>query len=125
MRHAKNIDFLATSRASESSMLLGSQLWIVHNDSLECSIGGKFSYMTNLTLHACAPEQFACDNAFCIAMEERCDAKEDCVDGSDELKCEKVMMRQGYKKELTPMVKRVEMSPLISPSTCSTLRSFS
>ena len=104
MRHAKRFDFLATSRASESSLLLGSHLWIVHNDSLKCSAEGKTSYTTNLTLHACAPEEFACENAFCIAMEKRCNAKEDCIDGSDELNCEKLMTRQGYKKELTPLL---------------------
>ena len=81
MQHARKNDFLATSRASESSLLLGTHLWVVNNDSLKCSIDRMSSYMTNLTLHACTPQQFACDNAFCIAMEERCDAKEDCSDG--------------------------------------------
>ena len=36
-------------------------------------------------------------------MEKRCDAKEDCIDGSDEQNCGKLMLRQGYKKELTPI----------------------
>ena len=103
MRHARKINFLATSSASETSLLLGSHLWVVHNDSLECTNEGRTSYMTNLTLHACASESFACDNAFCIAMEKRCDAKEDCIDGSDEQNCGKLMLRQGYKKELTPI----------------------
>ena len=103
MRHAKEEIFLVTSRASASSLLLGSHLWIVHNDSLECSNKMETSYMTNLTLHACAPEQFACDNAFCITMEKRCDGKEDCIDGSDEHECGKLIIRQGYKKELTPI----------------------
>ena len=103
MRHARKVDFLATSRASESSLLLGSHLWVVHNDSIKCSNEEKTSYTINLTLHACNAEQFACDNAFCIAMEKRCDAIEDCVDGSDEQDCKKLIIRQGYKKELTPV----------------------
>ena len=103
MRHAREVDFIATSRAPESSLLLGSHLWVVHNDSVKCSNEEKTSYTTNLTLHACHAEQFACNNAFCIGMEKRCDAIEDCVDGSDEQDCRKLIIRQGYKKELTPV----------------------
>ena len=103
MRHARKSDFLATSRASESSLLLGSHIWAVHNDSVKCSNEEKNSYTANLTLHACNAEQFACDNAFCIAMEKRCDAIEVCIDGSDEQDCGKLVRRQGYKKELTPI----------------------
>ena len=103
MRHARKAEFLATSRASEDSLLLGSHLWVVHNDSYECADEQGTSYTTNLTLHACEPEQFACGNAFCIAMEKRCNVKEDCLDGSDEQNCGKVMLREGYKKELAPL----------------------
>ena len=103
MRHARKVDFLATSRAPQSSLLLGSHLWVVHNDNVKCSSEGGTSYMTNLTLHACKSEQFACDNAFCITIKKRCDAKEDCSDGSDEQNCGKLIIREGYKKELTPI----------------------
>ena len=103
MTHARNDDFFAFSRASEKSLLLGAHFWVVHNDSVECSDQGKTSYMTNLTLHACDTEYFACNNAYCIPMEKRCDATEDCVDGSDEQDCGKLIRRQGYKKELTPV----------------------
>ena len=57
MKHAREADFLATSRASESSLLLGSHFWVVHNDSVKCSSEEENSYMTNLTLHTCQPEQ--------------------------------------------------------------------
>ena len=104
MRHAREVDFLATSKAPERSLLLGSHVWTVHNDSEECFNEGVIMYEINLTLHACNEEQFACKNAFCIAMENRCNAVEDCVDGSDEQDCGKLIMSPGYMKDLTPVL---------------------
>ena len=37
-------------------------------------------------------------------MEKRCDRKENCIDGSDEHDCGKLIIRKGYKKELTPIL---------------------
>ena len=104
MRHSRNANFMATSSAPESSLLLGAHAWVVHNDSVRCSKEGVTLYETTLTFHTCDPEQFACDNAFCIAMEKRCDAVADCLDGSDEHDCGGLIRSQGYMKELTPIL---------------------
>ena len=103
MGHAGVENFLATSRAPETSLLLGSHRWIVHNDSWKCSTE-EYSYTTKLTLHTCKPDkEFACDNGFCIIMEKRCDGRENCDDGSDEQDCSKIIIKPGYKKSLTPV----------------------
>ena len=64
---------------------------------------GKTTYLVNLTLHACSTENFACNNAFCIPMEKRCDQKEDCQDVSDEKNCFKVYVDpNNYLKDKPP-----------------------
>ena len=102
MRHRGKEEFLATSQASKSSLLLGSHVWQVFNDSKSCS-SNRVSYRTTLTLHACkSAGQFACGNAFCIDMERRCDGKVDCRDASDEEDCGILLLEPGYNKMLTP-----------------------
>ena len=102
MRHVKKANFLATTEASESSLLLGSHKWTIHNDSKKCTPNKNDDTIT-LILHTCnSEEDFACNNAFCVKMAKHCDGKEDCEDGSDEQGCGKVMFKRGYKKSLTP-----------------------
>ena len=56
MRHVNEEHFLAISKASESSLLLGSHMWTVHNDSEKCSKDST-TYKTSLTLSTCSPEE--------------------------------------------------------------------
>ena len=75
MRHARNDDFLATSKATESSLLLGSHEWVVHNDSVKCTKEGVRTYKTKLTLHACALIAQMADIGFKVVLLERLNQK--------------------------------------------------
>ena len=42
---------------------------------------------TNLSLSICSNEDFMCDNGDCILKSKLCNAKTECIDGSDETQC--------------------------------------
>ena len=55
-----------------------------------------------MTMSACSDEEFTCDSGYCISMENKCDGKLDCYDGSDETYeyCNRVIQDIGYNKDL-------------------------
>ena len=56
--HREQKNFLATSNAKRTSLLLGPHQWTVHNDSKLCSIVS--TYTTELKLTGCTEEDFTC-----------------------------------------------------------------
>ena len=95
--HFDHPEFLATSKALESSLLLGPQDWSVYNDS--CSEG---TYTTRLLMTGCSDDEFTCNDGSCVSMSVRCDGKMDCQDGTDEAKCKLFVKSLGYHKFLVP-----------------------
>jgi hypothetical protein len=91
---------LATSKAPKASLLLGPQDWTIHNDSKLCS--ESETYTARLKLTGCADDEFTCDDATCVPMAVRCDAKGDCEDGSDEANCKTVVTSVGYNRFNVP-----------------------
>lgn len=98
--HQKHKDFLATSAADKNSLLIGSHEWKVENDSKTCP--GAGSYSTVLKLTGCSEEEFTCDDGSCVPMTNRCDAKKDCADGTDEAECKTFVRAIGYNRFITP-----------------------
>mgnify|MGYP002054490611 CR=1 FL=1 len=56
-----------------------------------------------LTISFCNfPDQFTCDSGHCISLNDRCDEKRHCQDGSDEIDCELVHIPPSYKLANSP-----------------------
>jgi len=76
---------------------MGRRDWV-----LESPICGQQSGVRTLLLTHCEENEFTCDDATCIPQSFRCDQKYDCLDHSDENKCDIVVFPDSYKKSLTP-----------------------
>ena len=92
--------FMATVKVPEESLPLGPHIWTFYNDSKSCSLSPVYS--REVTLSSCHNGEFTCRDGGCVATEERCDRKQDCLDGSDEAGCKIVNFPVGYNKFLTP-----------------------
>lgn len=66
------------------------------------------TYTARLVLTACLQWQFTCDSGHCVDMEERCDGRTNCRDGSDEKNCMLVVPPVGYNKFLVPSPRVLE-----------------
>ena len=93
-------DFLATSNAQESSLLIGVHNWTIYNDSKLCSLDS--SYTTVLKMIGCSQKEFTCNNGICVDMASRCDGKNDCADESDEAGCRSFVQSIGYDRFKVP-----------------------
>ena len=98
--HQEHKEFLATSTAKRSSLLLGRHEWTVHNDSKSCS--PATSYTTVLKLTGCSEKEFTCDDGSCVPMTDRCNGKRDCSDETDEAECKAFVQSLGYNRFVVP-----------------------
>ena len=90
----KHKEFLATSDAKLTSLLIGPHTWTIHNDSRSCSLAS--SYTTVLKLTGCSEEEFTCSDGSCVSMTSRCNGKNDCSDETDEAECKAFVQSVGY-----------------------------
>ena len=70
--------------------------------NLNETVCGQESGDRTLILSTCEDDQFSCDDATCIPLEQRCDLKYDCIDHSDEYRCNFVVIPEDYRSDLPP-----------------------
>ena len=99
---------VATSRAPEHSLMMG----LVRFDFTDvtadlCETGeAKTEHVFKLT--TCGENEFTCNDGRCIDLETRCDAKNDCIDESDEEDCLMIVTERQYRKDVPPFKVEVE-----------------
>ena len=95
----KNLTLISTA---EVHIPTGKHSWRIANNT--CNNG--VTNVQKLLISACKPNQFTCDDGFCISILERCDNFQDCADVSDEKNCMLVYKdEEKYLKDKTPPVK--------------------
>ena len=76
-------------------------------------VSGDKTEMMNLHRSVEQPGHFCCDTGECISSGLVCDNKKHCADSSDEQRCQRVWLGEGYDKDMPPeMVKYDEFSPV-------------
>ena len=112
----------AVTLATKETYVLGKYNWTIKNDNKRCleQENQGVEYKTELKFTACNQGikydygnqvltddgQFTCNDGQCVNMSERCDQVRDCRDGSDEDRCQLIVMMEGYNKKIPPLSKK-------------------
>ena len=99
----KDGTLLATIKASERSLLLGTHNWTIYSDSLDCQLHFKGNPHTlPLNLNSCNDDEFNCNDGSCKSLARKCDGISNCQDSSDEFQCSKILTERTYSKHIPP-----------------------
>ncbi|KAB7507684.1 hypothetical protein Anas_10924 [Armadillidium nasatum] len=84
-----------------STLPVGRQNWTSRKDGKE--------HLLTIT-HCRSNEEFECSNGTCLPWNVRCNGVVDCLDKSDEEKCNKLVKDEGYSVHVPPLPRRNEKS---------------
>ena len=91
----------AVTDAPQPSYGLGIRVWTVSGDTV-CNDGQPYKVLLKLT--GCNLEgEFTCEDGQCIRMDQRCNQLPNCRDKSDERGCERLVLEEGYIKNVPPI----------------------
>lgn len=94
--------------ASEAQYPLGRHVWSLLTPVCDKGIGSQLE----LSLATCTAEQYMCNDGQCIDIADRCDAKDDCGDKTDEDNCSILQLPDGYRKFKPPKNSQDPNQPL-------------
>nr|XP_045592375.1 uncharacterized protein LOC123754216 isoform X1 [Procambarus clarkii] len=83
---------------SKNSYPIGRHIWVLQRSMCNYLIGTKLQ----LSFSICNNDEFTCANGDCIPKVRRCNAKDDCIDLSDEDDCQLIILPKGYRSERPP-----------------------
>ena len=79
-------------------------MWFQNSENVTYGICGLQNGASHvLTLSDCHPKKFTCDSGHCIELDKKCDSVIDCSDGSDELNCEFLLVKEDYTADKLPL----------------------
>ena len=96
-KESRNGKTIATMVSTTPNYPMGRRVW-----DIEVSMCDQKTGQRQLLLTPCKLDEFTCDDAMCIPLENRCDLKYDCLDHSDEVDCQLVKFPAGYQHDLPP-----------------------
>ena len=97
-----DFELIASTQSSLASLALGSNEWVIFNDSKDCFKGESESYVRTLTFSVCTADEFTCRDGNCVPMTRRCDGKFECRDKTDEKDCFLIVEDPSYSKGISP-----------------------